>query len=223
MKKHHFFKEKAKVPAFVLGECVEEVKLDQHTVETILSKYRLERSRYILSVGRIVWYKGYDLLLHAWKHVEHVYNELKLVIVGKDYGYKSKLLKLIRKYNLRNVVFLEDVQSMELHALYEGCLFAVSLSRFETFHRIAIEAWSHKKPIVALDLGPATRHIFNAKGGILTTDDPLSIIKAFFKLISNTKCCRELGYNGYIAFKRNYSSEIYAKKLLTIYESLPLR
>ena len=200
----------------VLGECVEEVQIDDGYVGEVLARYGLERDSYLLSVGRLVWYKGYDLLLEAWRYIEGRYRDLKLVIVGSDWGYKKVLLDIVERYGLRNVVFLEKLPFRELHALYEGSLAVVQLSRFETFHRVALEAWSHRKPIIALDLGPATEHI-KCGGGILVRDSVEDVVKALKLVIEDRELRRRLGSEGYRIFRERYSVESYVDKLLNLY------
>jgi len=93
-------------------------------VEEVLGRYGLLCGGYVLSIGRLAWCKGYDLLINAWKFVKKEYPWLKLVIAGSDWGYKRELLARIRRYDLKNVVLLENVPSEGLHALYNGSLFA---------------------------------------------------------------------------------------------------
>ncbi len=200
----------------VLGECVEEVVVDQELLAETLAKYGLAAEGYVLSVGRLAWYKGYDLLLDAWRFVEPRYPWLKLVIVGSDWGYKRAILERVRRYGLRNVVLLEALPSEELHALYEGSLFVAQLSRFETFHRVALEAWGHRKPIVALDLGPATEHIASDRG-ILVRDDVGDVVKAFETLINDDGLRRSMGLRGYEVFREKYNVESYVDRLLELY------
>ncbi|MEB3755318.1 MAG: glycosyltransferase family 4 protein [Desulfurococcales archaeon] len=200
----------------VLGECVEEVKVGSSYVERVLAKYGLERESYLLSVGRLVWYKGYDLLINAWRSMERKFGWLKLVIVGSDWGYKRIILSMVKKYGLRNVVLLKDIPFLELHALYEASLAVVQLSRFETFHRVSLEAWSHRKPIVALDLGPATEHI-SPDAGILVRDNVQEIEEAITRLVTDEKLRHGMGERGYVIFKSKYNVESYVRRLLNIY------
>jgi len=208
------------LPIEVFGECVEEVSVDRDFVEEVLGRYGLSWGSYVLSVGRLTWYKGYDLLVDAWRFIEKDYPWLKLVIVGSDWGYKRELLARIHKYGLKNVVMLENVPGKELHALYEGSLFVVQLSRFETFHRIALEAWSHRKPIVALDLDAATEHIRDSDDGLLIRNhnDVGEIVSALRRLIEDDSLRASMGLRGYKVFKERYSVPRYVDRLLKFYE-----
>lgn len=206
---------------YVLGECVEEIKPSRDFVNRVLKRYNLEEEEYVLSVGRLVWYKGHDLLVRSWLIVEKFLPHFKLVIVGKDWGIKKTLTNIIKKYNLKNVIIIDGVSDQELHALYEGCLLVASLSRFETFHRIALEAWSHKKPILALDLGEATAHIINERNGVLfNSENPLCIARKIIEMYYNKKKIKYMGMSGYNLFKKNYDYKAYVQKLVAIYREV---
>lgn len=216
----YFRRYRPDLPVEVLGECVKEVNLQKDFVQEVLDSYGLSQNGYIISVGRLAWYKGYDLLVGAWRFIERDYPELKLVIVGSDWGYKRVIVDRIRKYGLKNIIMLEGIPERELHALYEGSMFVVQLSRFETFHRIALEAWSHKKPIVALDLGAATEHIRDSGGGILVGDNVGEVASAIKALIENRGVRLRMGLKGYELFKIKYSVSSYVNRLLEFYKKL---
>ncbi len=203
----------------VLGECVEETNIDPRLAEQVLAKYGLQRDGYILSVGRIAWYKGYDLLVKAWRTVEEEHRNIKLVIVGRDWGYKHVVLDMMHKYRLQNIVLFEDVPAEELQALYEGCIAVVQLSRFETFHRVALEAWSHKKPIIALDLGPATEHIGEG-GGILVHDKVGEVVSALRIITEDRDLRLRMGLRGYQIFRARYTVPRYVDNLIELYRKV---
>jgi len=205
----------------VVGECVNEPPtLPKTSLFEILSRYDLTPGTYLLSVGRMTYYKGYDLLLKTWRTLEREYHDLKLVLVGPDAGYRLSIIRMIRNFKLKRVKLLGAVSMDVLNALYDGCLFVVSLSRFETFHRIALEAWSHKKPIVALNLGPATEHIASSNGGFLVNDDLAHIIRTLRSLVENRALRVRLGLNGYTIFKERYTPKAYVGRILESYNEV---
>jgi glycosyltransferase involved in cell wall biosynthesis len=204
---------------YLVGECVDDPSpIAESKVDEVLSSYKLSRDKYILNVSRIVHYKGQDLLISAWRNIEKDFPELKLVLVGEDWGLKQKLISMINEYNLRSVVFTDGVNMETLNALYEGALAVVAPSRFEAFHRVALEAWSHKKPIIALDLGGATRHI-TPENGILVRESISDLEKALRKVISRQHMAKILGENGYRVFRDKYAIDVYAQNLVKIFRA----
>jgi glycosyltransferase involved in cell wall biosynthesis len=205
---------------YLIGECVNDPPfLTESKVNEILNKYKLLKGKYILSVGRLTYYKGQDLLINAWKNIEKDFPELKLVLVGENWGLKQKLVSMINEYNLKNVLLMNSVNMETLHALYEGALAVAAPSRFEAFHRIALEAWSHKKPIIALDLGGATQHI-TQDNGILIRESINDLEKALRNVILQPDMAKILGENGYKLFRSRYSINVYTQNIVRIFSEL---
>jgi rhamnosyl/mannosyltransferase len=103
----------------------------------------------ILSVGRLVYYKGGEYLIRAMKRITG-----KLVIVGKG-PLESSLKELIRTEGLgERVVLLQDVSSENLKALYHAAdVFALpSVAKSEAFGIVQIEAMAAGCPVVNTDL-----------------------------------------------------------------------
>ncbi len=103
-----------------------------------------------LAVGRLTYYKGYDLLIRAMKDVPSG----SLVIVG-DGELRSSLQKLINQLQLGDRVRLAgSVSSYELAALYAAadtfCM--TSIDRSEAFGLVLLEAAYYGCQVVACDV-----------------------------------------------------------------------
>ncbi len=123
-------------------------------------------------------------------------------------------------YGFRDIVLLKNLPSSALYMLYESFVFVAQLSWFETFRRIALEAWSHRKPIVALDLGSATEHIKGSSAGILVHDNVGEVVSAIRKLIEDGEFRAVMGSRGYEVFRERYSIPSYVDRLLRFYEKV---
>ena len=84
----------------------------------------------IVSVGRLVYQKGYDLLIEYIKELVKVRKDFHLYIIGGGNKYKE-LNKMIKKYNLNNYITLlgyrknpysimKDMDAFVLPSRYEG-------------------------------------------------------------------------------------------------------
>ena len=105
----------------------------------------------ILTVGRLVPYKGLETLLDA---MEVLPGEYTLSIVGKGELYTS-LQENIRSKGLENrVTLLGSLCDTELQKQYESCdVFCLpSISRAEAFGVVLLEAMSFAKPLVTSDV-----------------------------------------------------------------------
>jgi glycosyltransferase involved in cell wall biosynthesis len=211
-----FFKRYSDGKTYVIGECLEEPSFDKTEDRSVLSKYGLSEGKYILSVGRIIWRKGFDLLIEAWGVVCQKFPELKLVIVGRDEGFKQNLISIITRRNIKNVIFTGEVDNESLNILYRNSLAVALTSRSESFHRIALEAWSHKKPIIALDIGGGTEHITPDCGILVQKEDIEEVAKALEYVALNKDKAKLMGENGYKKFKKYYELNSYTRKLIKI-------
>lgn len=106
----------------------------------------------ILFIGRLVWYKGCDILLRAFASIKSS-RTLRLVIVGK--GPLEKKLKLLAKeLELTNVCFTGRITEHEKMAKIKECDFLVlpSISKSEAFALVQIEAMAFGKPVINTNL-----------------------------------------------------------------------
>ncbi len=109
----------------------------------------LESMNYILFVGRIVERKGLKILLDAFAQLLTNHPDLKLVIIGRDFGYKKHLLRYIQNNKLsQNVLFLGIVTETVLSVAYKNCKFLVYPSKYEIFGSTPLEAASYQKPSI---------------------------------------------------------------------------
>lgn len=93
----------------------------------------------ILFVGRLVYYKGVDILLEALKLTEGA----RLAIVGEG-PLEPELKEQVRALGLRDrVAFLSDPSVTRLRSLYKRCRFLVlpSVARSEAFGMVQLRQW----------------------------------------------------------------------------------
>ncbi|MCF8129423.1 MAG: glycosyltransferase, partial [Deltaproteobacteria bacterium] len=104
----------------------------------------------VLAVGRLTYYKGFDVLINATAKTKGI----TVQIVG-DGNLAADLQRAIRQKNLKNRVRLRGGLSNEiLQALFATChVFCLpSLERTEAFGVVLLEAMRYGKPIVASDI-----------------------------------------------------------------------
>lgn len=108
------------------------------------------KSRVIISMGRLQKVKGFDNLIEAYKIVqEHVQDPI-LLIAGEDFGEKTNLLNLISSKNLSNKICLVGHIEREekINFLKNADVFALP-SYHENFGMVYGEALAAGTPIVA--------------------------------------------------------------------------
>lgn len=131
-------------------------------------KYNIEDKPIVLFLGRIHWIKGLDFLVESFYELAKSRNDVILVIVGNDAGYKSTLDKLIKKLDLSDKVlftgFLDGVA--KLSALVDANV-VVQTSRYEQGAWAPFEAILCNTPIIVSNNSGAGEDVERIDAGYL--------------------------------------------------------
>jgi len=126
----------------------------------------------ILMPGRLTRWKGQEVFIEALNLVnkELGYQSFCAVILGSDQGrdvYSKKIKRLAEQYRLtRQLRFVEHCKNMPLAYKVSNLVVSPSIEP-EAFGRVAVEAQSMEKPIIASDIGGSNETIINNKTGFL--------------------------------------------------------
>ena len=125
--------------------------------EDSLIKYKLEKQKYILTVGRFVPEKGFHDLIDAYE--ASGIDEYKLVIVG-DADHEDNYSRSLksRAGNNRDIVLTGFLTGQALNELYSHARLFVLPSYYEGLPIVLLEAMSYGLSCIASDI-PANRNI----------------------------------------------------------------
>jgi glycosyltransferase involved in cell wall biosynthesis len=156
------------------------------------------RRESILYVGRIDPYKGLKVLLNAVKEVNKTASQLKCIIIGKDYGYRGELEKMISDSGIQNYVEIRDyVQQKDLLDLYSSALVSILLSSSEGMPLSIIESMALGVPFVATEVGAITELAEASGAGILVpTHEPKAVADAILGVHNDKDLWSKLSVNG---------------------------
>ena len=102
--------------------------------------------------------------------IELGYEAFHAVILGNDQGrdlYKKKLIRLSEQYRLTNQIkFIDHCKDMALAYQISDIVISPSIEP-EAFGRVAVEAQSMEKLIIASNIGGSNETIINEKTGLL--------------------------------------------------------
>jgi glycosyltransferase involved in cell wall biosynthesis len=184
------------------GVYISKVSFDE--VSKFKEKYDLT-DQVVLSIGRLEAYKGHDLLLRAFASVVKMLPNSKLMVVGKDWGALLKLKKIAYEEKCEsNIIFTGLLSDDEVACAYEAADVIVHPSKFETFVRTALEAWSHKKPIICFNLGGPTEFIHSNMGILVKYGDISELGEMILKLLENKELSKIMGLKGFQAVRRTH-------------------
>ena len=157
----------------------------------ILEKWEINKEKkIILMPGRLTSWKGQELFIEAINlvKIELGYEAFHAVILGSDQGrdlYKKKLVRLTEQYRLTNQIkFVDQCKDMALAYNVSDIVVSASIEP-EAFGRVAVEAQSMEKLIIASNIGGSNETIVNGKTGILfESGDANSLSKKIIQAIT---------------------------------------
>jgi glycosyltransferase involved in cell wall biosynthesis len=149
----------------------------------------------IISVGRITYQKGYDLLIKAHAKVLKGGYDHNLLIVGSGH-LEADLRRLVDKLGVNGTVFWGGYIGNPLPLIKRAAVLVVA-SRYEGLSGVTIEALAVGTPVVATCCGGPVEVLDNGKYGIIVdSEDVNSLAKGIIKAISDKKFRDELSLKG---------------------------
>ena len=173
---YEFLKSKKKFLVIFRGINVDyfdpSTKLDNDE-KKLLKKWEINKEKKIILVpGRLTSWKGQKLFIEAINlvKIELGYEAFHAVILGSDQGrdlYKKKLIRLTEQYRLtKQIKFVNHCKDMALAYKISDIIISPSIEP-EAFGRVAVEAQSMEKLIIASNIGGSNETIINKKTGFL--------------------------------------------------------
>ena len=157
----------------------------------LLQKWEINKEKkIILMPGRLTSWKGQELFIEAVNltKIELGYEAFHVVILGSNQGrdlYKKKLVRLIEQYRLtKQIKFVNHCKDMALAYKVSDIVVSASIEP-EAFGRVAVEAQSMEKLIIASNIGGSNETIINEKTGFLfESGNAHSLSKKIIKAIT---------------------------------------
>jgi glycosyltransferase involved in cell wall biosynthesis len=112
--------------------------------ETLNTKLDVD---YIVSAGRLIHIKGYDILIKAFSEIKKQHHNLKLIILGSG-SQKEQLKELITTLNLTNDVILPGHVS-NVYKYFKNAKLCVVSSRLEGFPNVLLQMMSQNNNVVS--------------------------------------------------------------------------
>jgi len=139
----------------------------------LLKKWEIEKDKKIILLpGRLTAWKGQEIFIEAINlvNIELGYEAFYSVILGSHQGrdmYKKKLIRLTEQYRMnKQVRFIDHCKDMALAYKVSDIVVSASIEP-EAFGRVAVEAQSMEKPLIASDIGGSNETVVDEKTGFL--------------------------------------------------------
>lgn len=186
-------------------------------------KYNINQD-YILFVGRFSKVKGIDVLLSAFNAIKEKpeTNNIKLVIMGVDFGFESEMYETIKKLGIDSkVTVIKNPPREDVIAAYQQCRFLVLPSRWELSPLTPLEGFAFKKAVISTRSHGIPFTITDKENCLLTEPENYSMLgDAILTLLRDKSLCDNLGLAGYNKVQEVFNSHVMAEETLKTYQQI---
>lgn len=160
-----------------------------------------------ISLGRLSFHKGYDLLLQTWAKLDSRVSDWEMHVYGNGED-REKLQNELSKYEFRNAFKFFEATDKVNEKLSEASIYVMS-SRFETFPMVLLEAMSNGLPIASFDCptGPSSIVTPNEDGLLVKPYDTDAFADTLVVLMQDPDLRERMGQAGLKNVKR-FSPEL---------------
>jgi len=186
-------------------------------------KYNI-KNQFILFLGRFSKIKGIDILLNAIQLIKDSkeFSNVKLVIMGVDFGFQAKMIEMITKLQIqKNVLVIQNPTREEVIEAYRECKFLVLPSRWELSPLTPLEGFALKKTVISTNVHGIPYTIKNGENCILVEPESYKeLSKAIITLLQDDAKCSRYGEKGFQLVKNICNSKAMAENTLKIYQTI---
>ena len=202
-----------------------EKKLSEKEKSQIMDKYNIKKDDYVyIYVGRIMEEKGTLELINAFKVLNELHNNIKLLVVGgnKSLENTGKYIDLVHRSadNNSNIIFTGQVKNTELYKFYEISNIQIIPSLWnEAFGLIALEGIASNLPIICTKVGGLPEIL--KEYAIYINKDNITkelINKMEYALINKMEINNMI--KNYSSIKRQFSVEKYCEKFKILIDEI---
>jgi glycosyltransferase involved in cell wall biosynthesis len=175
--------------------------------------------RTIITVGRLIYYKGFDVLIRAMKEVDG-----KLLIVG-DGPLRGELEALANSLGIaERIVFLGEIQNEDVVPYYHASdIFALaSIARSEAFGIVQLEAMACGVPVVNTDLDSGVPFVsLGGRTGLTVPHgDAGAMAAALNSLLDDAGVRARFGQAGRARVNSEFTREVMTRRMLDLYAEI---
>lgn len=175
----------------------------------------------ILFIGRLVWYKGCDVLLKAFARMKQ--KNCRLTLIGGG-PLENELKELASRLKLQNVEFAGMVPEEEKIHHIEACDFLVlpSVSKAEAFGLVQIEAMAFAKPVINTSLPSGVPFVSRDRvtGRTVKPKHVAQLAGAMDELAGNRELRMQYGKNAWERVNRQYTKQVMIRRYRKVFQKL---
>jgi len=200
-----------------------DLEIQNHPIDNFKKKYDIKNS-FILFLGRFHTVKGIDILLKSIQliknHSEFV--DVQLVIMGVDFGFQSKMIRMIEELKISDkVIVIKNPPREDVLAAYKESEFLVLPSRWELSPLTPLEGFAFKKTVISTKSHGIPYTINHGENGLLVeSENYKELAESIIHLLENKQKCVEFGLNGFNLVQNECNSKTMCEKTLDLYKKI---
>ena len=195
----------------------------KHIETNFQEKYSIDE-KFILFLGRFHTVKGIDTLLESFNQIKNnnILKNIKLVIMGVDFGYQNIMEQKISEFELsEKLLIIKKPPREDVISAYENCEFLVLPSKWELSPLTPLEGFAFKKTVISTTAHGIPHTIQHNENCILVKpENPSELSDAILNLLNDEKKCQDLGNSGYNLVNSICNSERMVIDTLSVYKQL---
>lgn len=185
---------------------------------SIREKY--QNKKILFTVGRHVYYKGYEYLIRAMRDIKEA-----VLLLGGSGPLTDQLKEIAREAGVtEKVIFLGRISEAELPAYYHASdLFCLpSIEPSEAFGLVQIEAMACKKPVICCELNNGVTYVNQAgvTGLVVPPRDSEALTCAINELLADDEMRTRMGIAGYHHATSEFSIPKLCEKTIKVYKDI---
>lgn len=179
----------------------------------------------LLSVGRIEFNKGFDVLVEALGRavVDTALGQRawRWVIVGSGPFRRDLEAAIDRRGLSKRVILTGRTSEADLHAWYEAASLFVHPTRYEGSSLVTLEAMGHRRAVVATRAGGLPDKVKPGfSGWLVEPDDVDGLSKAVVEAVSDPARLEAFGLAGRAIVEQEFAWPVLVERQIALYEEL---
>jgi glycosyltransferase involved in cell wall biosynthesis len=190
-------------------------KLEPNEV-AIVEEMRRSKPRHIVTLGRLVGYKGYDVLIRAMQNINGhatiigegaLLNELQKLAVETGVADRVRFAGRLSRDNIRRLFHSADVFAFP------------SVTNAEAFGIAQVEAMAAGLPVVNTSLATTVPSVarHEREGLTVPPSDPVALCQALNRMLDDPASAQRLGLNGRERAHKEFGQELFRRRMAIVY------
>ncbi len=156
----------------------------------------VEKERFVLSVGRVEFVKGFYFIIKAISRLPLRIRPLLLLIGDACSDDQYIKIKEFANSNNVNIKIRINIHDYELVEFYNKAMMVIYAPYLEPFGFVPIESMACGTPVIAIKEGGVRESIEDGRTGLLVERDEQKFTEAIQYLLNRPKLCSEMGQQG---------------------------